>query len=95
MNDGDRQHAEEIFAAALEIADAAGRRAYLERTCAGDGPLRREVLHETAQFADDRVRRLDGRHTATTHPRARRRSTDRPRSIVKGSLLRFPRLLGR
>lgn len=32
-----------IFLAALDIADPAERRAYLERTCAGDGALRRQV----------------------------------------------------
>jgi WD40 repeat protein/tetratricopeptide (TPR) repeat protein len=35
--------AEQIFAAALEIADASERRAYLDRTCANDQELRREV----------------------------------------------------
>jgi len=35
--------AEQLFAAALEIADPAERRAYLERVCAGDDQLRQEV----------------------------------------------------
>jgi serine/threonine protein kinase/WD40 repeat protein len=42
MNTRDR-HAEEILATAMEIADAAARRAYLDRTCAGNEALRREV----------------------------------------------------
>ena len=35
--------AERIFASALEIEDGEIRRAYLERACAGDPALRREV----------------------------------------------------
>ena len=35
--------AESIFAAALEIADSAARRAYLDRQCAGNATLRNEV----------------------------------------------------
>src|SRR5438552_3441755 len=43
MNNRDHQRAEQIFAAAIEITHLAGRRAYLDRTCAGDEGLRREV----------------------------------------------------
>ena len=37
------QRAEELFATAIEIADAAARRAYLDQACAGDADLRQEV----------------------------------------------------
>ena len=33
----------EIFHAAVELADAAERAAYLEEACAGDGPLKQHV----------------------------------------------------
>jgi hypothetical protein len=42
MNSRD-QRAEEVFATALEMADPATRRAYLDRACAGKAALRQEV----------------------------------------------------
>jgi serine/threonine protein kinase len=44
---------ESVFAAALAIADPALRAAYLERACAGNAPLRREVEALLAAHAAD------------------------------------------
>ncbi len=43
MNQSDHQRAEQIFTAAIEIADLTARRVYLDRAYAGDESLRQEV----------------------------------------------------
>ena len=48
-------HAEQIFARALDIADPVDRRAYLDRTCAGDAALREEVESLLRAISSDEV----------------------------------------
>ncbi len=43
LNDDDQRSEETIFSAALQLASAAERAAYLHAACAGDGDLRRRV----------------------------------------------------
>jgi len=49
------QNAQDIFTAAMALADPAARRAYLHRACGGDSALREEVESLLRAISSDEV----------------------------------------